>query len=119
MTSHGDRTRLCPATRGSKPVRVGNKASTRFELVETVWEEPDSGIWEARGRAYNLALMGRSGEARQIFKHLLGVRNDVGLLGGRVRSLHRSDARELPSSLLPRGAHQHRCETCLCRVELT
>jgi GH15 family glucan-1,4-alpha-glucosidase len=30
--------------------------------------------------ADNLALMGRSGEARDIFKRLLGVRNAVGLL---------------------------------------
>jgi GH15 family glucan-1,4-alpha-glucosidase len=30
--------------------------------------------------ADNLALMGRSGEARHIFERLLGVRNDVGVL---------------------------------------
>ena len=30
--------------------------------------------------ADNLTLMGRSGEASHIFKRLLGVRNDVGLL---------------------------------------
>ena len=52
----------------SKSLRRARRGPEGAFLMTSVW------------LADNLALMGRSGEARHIFERLLGVRNDVGLL---------------------------------------
>ena len=61
-----------PGYQGSKPVRIGN--------VDGLTGREDTFLMASFWPADNLALLGRSGEARHIFERLLGVRNDVGVL---------------------------------------
>jgi len=61
-----------PGYQGSKSVRIGN--------VDGLTGREDTFLMASFWLADNLALMGRSGEARHIVERLLGVRNDVGVL---------------------------------------
>ena len=85
-----------PGYQGSKPVRIGN--------VDGLIGREDTFLIASFWLADNLALMGRSGEARQIFQASARRAQRRRRAFGRVRPLHRPDARELPPSLFPRSA---------------